>query len=49
MKVIALLTTALLLTSGAAFAEGCSYGKMRETVADAPLLPLPTEEPTADS
>ena len=49
MKLTALLTTAILLSAGAAFAGGCSYGKVKETVAETPLAPLPTEEPSADS
>lgn len=49
MKVIALLTTALIMTGGAAFAEGCSYGHAKETVAETPLVPLPTDQESADS
>ncbi|MEO0915261.1 MAG: hypothetical protein AAFY59_20110 [Pseudomonadota bacterium] len=49
MKVIALLTTALLMSTGAAFAAGCNYGHAKETVAETPLVPLPTAEETADS
>ncbi len=49
MKLTAFLTTALLMIAGSAFAGGCNYGHSKETVAETPLVPLPVEEPTADS
>ncbi len=49
MKTVALLTTALLMTAGAAVAE-CNWGSYsKETVAETPIQPLPTDTETADS